>query len=408
MNKKGFTLVEILSTIVLIALLLGLGIPGVMKISDNMKKRAYNTKVDLIEQAGILWGQDNKTRLQSNNCTIESENYKCKKITVEELIELDYLDSENQESISYKNPETDIEMLYNYIYIYKKNNRVYAKYNNEDVFYTLYADDNVVSDGIHYKNTFKIFASGLGNITYSWNGTNYESYPSSGIEVTRAYNNKTVYVKFKEGIKEKNLQYNVKIDVENPIAQITGITYNTFTSVATLNLSASDNEGIVEYKITKGSCDSPDGYKTWNNLTSYTFSNASEQNGEFRFCVKDQNGNIGESNSQYVANCAIQAVYTCREKAKSYWPHVYSADDYDFWITSFNSQNLSVIFKTSVLDELLGDVGDYTETVGNGHTPFADSEQHWVWTYNKSCLGSLDVEVKTGGTLCYNMTIGRS
>ena len=37
LNNKGFTLVEILSTIVIIAMLMGIGIPGIMKISERMK-----------------------------------------------------------------------------------------------------------------------------------------------------------------------------------------------------------------------------------------------------------------------------------------------------------------------------------------------------------------------------------
>ena len=57
MNKKGFTLVEILATIVLIGLLFGLAVPGVNRIRDNMNKKALNTKIQLIEQAGVLWGK---------------------------------------------------------------------------------------------------------------------------------------------------------------------------------------------------------------------------------------------------------------------------------------------------------------------------------------------------------------
>lgn len=58
MNKKGFTLVEILAVLVLIGLLLGIAIPGINKISSNMKNKSYNKKVNLIESAAILWGQD--------------------------------------------------------------------------------------------------------------------------------------------------------------------------------------------------------------------------------------------------------------------------------------------------------------------------------------------------------------
>ena len=58
-NNKGLTLVELLAVIVLISLLLGLGIPGINRIRQNMNKKALNTKTSLIEQAGVLWGQVN-------------------------------------------------------------------------------------------------------------------------------------------------------------------------------------------------------------------------------------------------------------------------------------------------------------------------------------------------------------
>ena len=147
-NNNGFTLIELLSVIVLIGLLLGLGVPGVMKISDNMKKRSYNTKIGLIEQAGTLWGQDNKTRLQSSgDCDIgDNENnsvgtYKCKKITINELIDDDYLEADSDKTTieneglsneyiiyEYLNPEDNTNITLNCVYVYKKNNRVYAYY----------------------------------------------------------------------------------------------------------------------------------------------------------------------------------------------------------------------------------------------------------------------------------------
>jgi len=130
-NKKGFTLIEILVVIVLVALLLGIGIPGVMKISQNMKKRSLNTKLDLVEQAAILYGQDNKTLLQNDeNCKTPDGNVPCKKVSINDLIENDYLSSDNSIG-EYKNPEDDSSMLDKCVYIYKKNNRVYAFYSND-------------------------------------------------------------------------------------------------------------------------------------------------------------------------------------------------------------------------------------------------------------------------------------
>ena len=131
MNKKGFTLVEILAVIVLIGLLFGLGIPGVMRISERMKEKSYTTKVGLIEQAGELWGQDNKTLLQQKECNIDGKIYKCNKITINRLILDDYLQEDGKDDSGeyiYNNPKDGSNITYTCVWIYKKNNRVYAKY----------------------------------------------------------------------------------------------------------------------------------------------------------------------------------------------------------------------------------------------------------------------------------------
>ena len=128
MKKNGFTLVELLVVIVLIGLLVGLGIPGINKIKENMNNRTFNTKIELLEEAAVFWGQDNKTMLQQNDCTIDSKTYKCKAITIKELIEDDYLDSDDLGKIVYTDPRNGESMLGHNVCVYKKNNRVYAKY----------------------------------------------------------------------------------------------------------------------------------------------------------------------------------------------------------------------------------------------------------------------------------------
>ena len=134
MNKNGFTLVELLAVIVLIGLLIGIGIPGVNKISSNMKRKSLNTKIKLIEEAAILWGQDNKTRLsETKGCVNETtanneeKTYSCKLVTIDLLLKDNYLDSDNN-SGEYINPQTNSSMKNDCVAVYKKNNRVYAKY----------------------------------------------------------------------------------------------------------------------------------------------------------------------------------------------------------------------------------------------------------------------------------------
>ena len=55
-NNKGFTLVEIISVIVLLGLIIGIAVPSVMNASTNVKKKTLQTKVDNIEQAAVLYG----------------------------------------------------------------------------------------------------------------------------------------------------------------------------------------------------------------------------------------------------------------------------------------------------------------------------------------------------------------
>lgn len=129
MNKKGFTLVELLAVLVLISLLMGLAIPGINRISNNMKKKSYNQKIKLIESAAELWGQDNKTRLQTTKCNIDVNEVPCYKIEIEELLSENYLDSDNN-SGKYANPKNDEDMKDCIVFVYKQNKRVYAKFDN--------------------------------------------------------------------------------------------------------------------------------------------------------------------------------------------------------------------------------------------------------------------------------------
>ncbi len=59
MNKKGFTLVELLATIVIIAIIMSLVLPSVMKVSDNNKKRIYKEYENMmVEYAKISYLND--------------------------------------------------------------------------------------------------------------------------------------------------------------------------------------------------------------------------------------------------------------------------------------------------------------------------------------------------------------
>jgi type IV pilus assembly protein PilA len=66
MNKKGFTLVELLAVIVILAIILVIAIPNVIKIIDKAKLDAYNKNKDLIERAAKTYLTSNASLLPQN------------------------------------------------------------------------------------------------------------------------------------------------------------------------------------------------------------------------------------------------------------------------------------------------------------------------------------------------------
>jgi len=232
MKKDGFTLVELLATIVLISLLLGLGIPGVMKISKNMKTRSFNTKISLIEKSGELWGQDNKSLLQNETCEIDSKTVNCYKITIKELIENDYLDSEDRNSIKFVNTIDDSDITSHVVYVYKKNNRVYAKYDK-----------------------YQEVSSGENIITVNFEGTAYEQYQIIyGTSYTYNEENNTFAL---EGLKECTIGFSMSNDgycLSEMDYNISGenayILYSTISENKVDNFKTGDLPNVVEiYKV---------------------------------------------------------------------------------------------------------------------------------------------------------------
>jgi len=67
MNKKGFTLVEMLAVIVILSLLLAIGIPSVMMIRGRMKENQLKTKLDLANKAALVWAKENENCFQAND-----------------------------------------------------------------------------------------------------------------------------------------------------------------------------------------------------------------------------------------------------------------------------------------------------------------------------------------------------
>ena len=90
MNKKGFTLVEVLAVIVIIGIVAMMASTGVMKVRENSLKKLLNSKIEELEASAILYGQENQNSL-GGACVVDGEEYSfCKLVTVKFLIDEGY------------------------------------------------------------------------------------------------------------------------------------------------------------------------------------------------------------------------------------------------------------------------------------------------------------------------------
>ena len=67
MKEKGFTLVELLSVIVIMGIILLVAIPSVFGISKTIKDNMYCSKIHNLEAAAKLYGEDYKDEFESKN-----------------------------------------------------------------------------------------------------------------------------------------------------------------------------------------------------------------------------------------------------------------------------------------------------------------------------------------------------
>jgi len=89
-GRKGFTLTEVLTVIILISLVVAIAVPSVISINKRINKRLLEGKKEVILAAAELYGKDNNQRFMDNEFII----------TVGELIEEGYLDVDTEKNNS--------------------------------------------------------------------------------------------------------------------------------------------------------------------------------------------------------------------------------------------------------------------------------------------------------------------
>lgn len=134
-NKKGFTLTEIVATLVILGVLLLIAIPTYSHFTKKFEKEYYDAKVKTISQSAKTYFQDHKIEL-------ESDELYTNVVSLEKLIEDKYVDSniekgyrsngkidtENSYVVSIKTPEDYVEATC----LYDNDNKSYFSKNAKD------------------------------------------------------------------------------------------------------------------------------------------------------------------------------------------------------------------------------------------------------------------------------------
>jgi type IV pilus assembly protein PilA len=261
MSKKGFTLVELLATIVIMGIIIAIAVPSYFNITQSTKEKAYESKKEYIEAKAISYASENDLDPAT--------------ITVADLINAGYIEADSDGKFS--NP------LGGYLDCYQiaitRNNGEYiaelTKTEAKDENGNCIIDNNNELTIVEYsydlskkqkgskikKDTWTnqdvmlhAYLSKYPNIkTVKWMSgttidTNREEYVSASVFLNSKY---TVEVTLDDGTVRTG-SYNVKIDKEKPI--VTGSVDNVWTKygkIVTLIGSDGDGSGIKGFYISK-------------------------------------------------------------------------------------------------------------------------------------------------------------
>ena len=122
MKNNGFTLVELLAVITIISILTVIAVPSALTFQKNMNKKMFCTKVETLETAAKIYGNDVKDSIEKSVLTSEDTSLKCPntfpypkclKITVKLLLDKNLVKKEANNTVA---PDADGNYTYNEYY----------------------------------------------------------------------------------------------------------------------------------------------------------------------------------------------------------------------------------------------------------------------------------------------------
>ena len=129
MNKKGFTISELMAVIVILSILALMLTPAIIKIRKDYLEKTYESRVRLIKVAALDWASDNLVDIPSHVNSNYNNQVTCDTdtafITIGELIEKEYLNGTDNNNTEMRNPVTNISL---------NDKKVCIRYDTNDIF----------------------------------------------------------------------------------------------------------------------------------------------------------------------------------------------------------------------------------------------------------------------------------
>ncbi len=121
-NKIGFTILEILAVIVIIATVTAIAVPSIFKITNKARERLYCSKLEIVQKSAERYADDNNL---ANICSIDNIEYDCESITIQDLINGNYIDSDGLDG-AFLDPRNNTSLNTKEVLVYEKDSRSYA------------------------------------------------------------------------------------------------------------------------------------------------------------------------------------------------------------------------------------------------------------------------------------------
>lgn len=316
MNSKGFTLVELLLTIAVLGLIVGIAVPGYFGVSNAIRKNQRENLIDKIEIAASKYAFDSgKVKIFVDELITEGyidsdddngniidplnrERMNCYIVEMEksnDYYNAKFIDNENYDN----NGVCDINKLKEHsesvsILVDGKTNEFDGKWTKDnEIILTAHGNNVLEIDCIENRCAWTS-TSGASKI----GSTNITIKNIEGLLDTKYIFQYTVYDGSSSELKRYKTSVDLKIDNESPVIYDEEITISDQfinTDTKSIKVVASDGKGsgIAGYYMSNSisNCNLTSIANSFQTSENFTIT----ENGEYLICVKDNVGNISTS-----------------------------------------------------------------------------------------------------------------